>query len=143
MKVKILRNTIADRRPVFAGDIEDISEADARLLINMSPPKAAVVPAADPVAEASAADQRKAEAAAESKKQAAVALVQQEIDEAGAALDTAVIEMDEAVDAVKAFTEVNDKKAIKAATRTEKAAAENLAAMTLVLETTRAKLPVQ
>lgn len=35
MKVKILRDTVADGRDVYVGDVEDISESDARLLIRM------------------------------------------------------------------------------------------------------------
>lgn len=35
MKVKILRDTVADGRDVYAGDVYDISDSDARLLIRM------------------------------------------------------------------------------------------------------------
>jgi hypothetical protein len=35
MRVKITRNTVADRRPVRVGEVHDLSDADARVLIQL------------------------------------------------------------------------------------------------------------
>lgn len=48
MRVKILRNTIADKRQVRAGEVCDLSDADARTLLQLG--KAEPCVAAEPVA---------------------------------------------------------------------------------------------
>ena len=35
MKILILKSTIADGRPVQAGQVEDVSDSDARILLRM------------------------------------------------------------------------------------------------------------
>lgn len=47
MKVKILRTTVADRRLVRAGAIEELSDSDAKALILLG--KAAIVTSDEPV----------------------------------------------------------------------------------------------
>ena len=49
MKVKILRTTVADRRLVRAGAVEELSDGDAKALILLG--KAAIVEADAPVVE--------------------------------------------------------------------------------------------
>lgn len=48
MRVKILRNTVADKRLVRAGEVHDLSEADARTLIILGKAKPMVAEALPP-----------------------------------------------------------------------------------------------
>lgn len=48
MKIKIIRTTVADKRTVRSGSIEDVSENDARMLIQLG--KAIALPD-EPIAE--------------------------------------------------------------------------------------------
>lgn len=54
MQIKILKTTVADGRFVKAGSVEDVSDADAKLLIGLGkavPADAAPVPAPAPMPE--------------------------------------------------------------------------------------------
>lgn len=48
MKIKIIRTTVADKRTVRSGSIEDVSDADAKMLILMG--KAIALPDDEPIA---------------------------------------------------------------------------------------------